>query len=67
MPTALFTRTVVVAAYLLALLFNGRADLMTGLLAAAVVAVWTVSLWRDRMMRGGGSSPTRGDAALRVR
>jgi hypothetical protein len=67
MPTALFTRTVVVAAYLLALLFKGRADLVTGLLAAAIVAVWTVSLCRDRMTRGGRSAPTRGDAALRMR
>jgi hypothetical protein len=52
MPTALLTRTVVVAAYLLGLLFHGRADVMTGLLAAAIVAVWTVSLFRDRMTHG---------------
>ncbi|MEV7627023.1 hypothetical protein [Actinoplanes sp. NPDC089786] len=51
MPTALLTRSVVVAAYLLALLFQGRADLPTGLLAGAVIAVWTVPLVRDRMTR----------------
>jgi hypothetical protein len=49
MLTALLTRTAVVAAWLLALLFQGRADLSTGLLAAAVMAVWTVSLIRGRM------------------
>ena len=65
MPTALLTRTVVIAAYLLALLFKGRADLMTGLLAAAVVAVWTISFCRHRMTRR--ARPARGDAALRVR
>jgi hypothetical protein len=51
MSIALLTRTAVVAAYLLALLVNGRADLATGLLAAAVVAVWAMPLLRDRMRR----------------
>jgi hypothetical protein len=51
MSTALLIRTIVVAAYLLALLVNGRADALTGLLAAAVIAVWTIPLLRDRTMR----------------
>jgi Co/Zn/Cd efflux system component len=51
MTTALLTRTVVIAAYLVALVLNGRADLLVGLLAAAVVALWTVSLIRDRVLR----------------
>jgi hypothetical protein len=51
MSTAMLTRTAVVAAYLLALLINGRADLRTGLLATAVVAVWAVPLLRDRRLR----------------
>jgi hypothetical protein len=67
MPTALYARSVVVAAYLLALLFHGRAELLTGLLAAAVVAVWTVSLCRDLVTRGGGSASPRGDATWPVR
>ena len=51
MLAALLIRTVIVAAYLLALLFHGRADLSTGLLAGAVLAVWVVPLIRDRMTR----------------
>jgi len=51
MPTALITRTAVVAVYLLALLFKGRADLLTGVIGAAVVAVWAAALLRDTMMR----------------
>ncbi len=51
MLIALFARTVVVAAYLFALLCQGRADLITGLLAVAVVAVWVVALCRDRLTR----------------
>jgi hypothetical protein len=56
MSTALLARTTVAVAYLLALLLNGRFDLMTGFLAAAVVAVWIIPLRRDHMMR---RSPAR--------
>ena len=56
MSTALLARTAVAVAYLLALLLNGRLDLMTGFLAAAVVAVWIIPLCRDRMTR---RSPVR--------
>jgi hypothetical protein len=66
MSTALFTRTVVIGAYLIALLLHGQADLVTGLLAAAVMAVWTVALCRDRMTRGVPVS-IPGDAARRRR
>jgi hypothetical protein len=48
MSTALLTRTAVVAAYLVALGWNGRTDLTTGLLAAAIVALWIIPLLRDR-------------------
>jgi hypothetical protein len=51
MSTALFTRTAVIAVYLIALLLNGRADLLTALLTAAVVALWVIPLLRDRMAR----------------
>ncbi|GIM93641.1 hypothetical protein [Paractinoplanes toevensis] len=51
MSVALLTRTAVSAAYLLALLLNGRADLTTGVLAAALVAVWVVPQLRDRRLR----------------
>jgi hypothetical protein len=53
MSTALLSRSAVVSIYLLALLLNGRADLLTGSLAAAVVAVWVISLLRDRLTRRG--------------
>ena len=67
MSVPLLTRTVIVAAYLLALLFKGRADLATAMVAVSVAAVWAVALWRDRVIRGGGRGPARGDTALRVR
>jgi hypothetical protein len=51
MLIAMLTRTVVLAAYLLALLLNGSADRLSGLVAAAVIAVWVASLLRDRMLR----------------
>jgi hypothetical protein len=47
MSISLLSRTVVVAAYLLALLLHGRADIVTGILAVAVVAVWATPLLRD--------------------
>jgi hypothetical protein len=68
MSTALLTRTVVAAAYLLALLLNGPADAPTGLLAAAVIAVWTTPLLRDCITRRTPHpAPTGGDSALRLR
>jgi hypothetical protein len=50
MSTALVARTVIALAYLIALLLNGRAEPMTGMIAAAVLAVWAVPLLRDRIL-----------------
>jgi len=66
MSTALLIRTAVVAAYLLALLINGRADLLTGFLVAAVCAVWALPLLRDHM-RQRARALTRTDPTLRLR
>jgi Co/Zn/Cd efflux system component len=51
MSIAMVTRTVIVAAYLIALFVEGRADTVTGAVAAGVVAVWTVPLLRDSRLR----------------
>ena len=58
MSIALLTRTAVVALYLVALLLNGRADLLTGLVAAAIVAIWVIRLLLDRRTQG-GPAPAR--------
>jgi hypothetical protein len=51
MSIAHLTRTVIVTAYLVGLLLNGRADLASGGIAAALVAVWAAPLLRDGMAR----------------
>jgi hypothetical protein len=51
MSTALLTRSVVVAGYLLGLLIHGGVNLRAGLLALAIVAVWAAPLLRDRFIR----------------
>jgi Co/Zn/Cd efflux system component len=53
---SLLSRTVIVAAYLIALLLHGRADTVTGLLAVAIVAVWATPLIRSSV---GGSAVSR--------
>ena len=42
MFTELFLRSVVAGAYLMALLLNGRFDLLTGLIAGSLVLIWAV-------------------------
>ena len=50
MPIALTARSLIVAAYLLALAFNGRFDIAAGLIAVAVLGVWVIPLIRDRRL-----------------
>jgi len=59
MSIALLTRTAVVVLYLAALLLNGRADLLTGLVAAAIVAIWVIRLLLDRRTQGGPAPALR--------
>jgi hypothetical protein len=56
MSTALIARTAIALGYLTALLLNGRAELLTGMVAAAVLAVWAVPLLRDRILARSGRS-----------
>jgi hypothetical protein len=50
MSTALVARTAIALAYLTALLLTGRAEPLTGMVAAAVLAIWAVPLLRDRIV-----------------
>jgi Flp pilus assembly protein TadB len=48
MMTALIARTIVVAAYVIAVLMHQPIGLMSAVVTATVLAVWTVALIRDR-------------------
>ena len=52
--TALLARTAIAVAYLTALLLNGRAEIRTGLVAVAVLAIWAFPLLRDRIVARSG-------------
>jgi len=54
MSVALVARTLVALAYLSALLWHARAEPMTGVIAAAIVAVWAMPLVRERVTGSGG-------------
>jgi hypothetical protein len=64
MSIALFSRTVIVATYLIALLVNGRGDGPTALVAAAVSCVWAVALLRDGWARRTSSATAVKPAAI---
>jgi hypothetical protein len=51
MTVALFFRTLIAAAYLLALGWNDPWQPRNGMLAAAIVAVWALPLLRDGKRR----------------
>jgi hypothetical protein len=60
MSVTLFARSTIVLSYLAALAGRGRLDLVTGLLAAAIVIIWTVPLLRDqRRGTAGRPDPSR--------
>jgi hypothetical protein len=50
MSIALLARSAIALAYLTALLVHGRAELLTAIVAVAVLAVWAVPLLRDRLV-----------------
>jgi Co/Zn/Cd efflux system component len=51
MLIALVSRSLVVGAYLVALLFQGRFDTLAGLVALGVVLVWAAPMARDAVRR----------------
>jgi hypothetical protein len=56
MTTALLFRTLIAAAYLLALGWNDPWQPRNGVLAAAIVAVWVLPLLRDGVRRSAPQS-----------
>lgn len=53
MITEQFLRSIVIGAYLVALLLNGRFDLFIAALAGSIVLIWAVPQWRVTHRRRG--------------